>query len=351
MLLHAGAFGVLWWAGPGPAPRAAPPQAVELELVYLPTEPTAPSVPMLEVKPPAQPPSQPARKVRRPAQPGRILQEREERAEPEPAGPVGPLALETEARPGRAVPPREDVPRASPPVTLLPRNLPGGVSVEEAPSRGRTLRNLPGETPDPEALAAYQAEEAKARVEQWAAETLAVARARGGAVSPYFRQLQAGFAEQLVDPPPLDLKGAGARMAREQAEAIQRFGETGSPEAALGKREQRLERRNRLLAAAESGRGTSMYMVDVTSPVLALAAVVEVWQEPNGRLRDLKVLESSGDPAFDAWALSRLRKTLARAGSPPQQGAGLHDEGIRSRWRLEEYLGNPRVQIHLMGVY
>jgi hypothetical protein len=30
---------------------------------------------------------------------------------------------------------------------------------------------------------------------------------------------------------------------------------------------------------------------------------------------------------------------------------GIHDEGIRTRWRLEEYLGNPRVQIHLIGVY
>ncbi len=250
-----------------------------------------------------------------------------------------------------AAPMPEDAPRALPPLTLLPRNLPGGVPVEEPPSRGRTIRNLPGEAPDPEALAAYQAEEAKAKVEGWAADTLAVARATRGAVSPYFRQLQGTLAAQLVDPPPLDTKQLGQRMVQEQVDAIQRFGKTGSPVAAPEKREHRLEQRNRLQAAAEAGRATNMYMVDVTSPVLALAAVVEVWQEPDGKLRELKLLESSGDPAFDVWALSRLRNALAGTLSPPDAGVGIHDEGIRSRWRLEEYLGNPRVQIHLIGVY
>jgi len=78
--------------------------------------------------------------------------------------------------------------------------------------------------------------------------------------------------------------------------------------------------------------------------------VVEVWREPDGKLRDLKVLTSSGDPTFDAWALSRLRKAFAQTHSPPDAGVGTHDEGIRTRWRLEEYLGNPRVQSHLIGI-
>jgi hypothetical protein len=200
-------------------------------------------------------------------------------------------------------------------------------------------------------MAAYQAEEAKARVEGWAQDTLAVARAQRGAVPPYFRQLQGAFAEQLVDPPPPDMKQLGKRMVGEQIDAIQRFGKTGSPVTAPEKREHRLEQRNRLQAAAEAGRASNMYMVDVTSPVLALAAVIEVWQEPDGKLRDLKLLESSGDPSFDVWALSRLRNALAKTWSPPDAGVGIRDDGIRSRWRLEEYLGNPRVQIHLIGVY
>jgi TonB family protein len=222
---------------------------------------------------------------------------------------------------------------------------------EEPPSRGRTIRNLPGEAPDPKALAEYQAEEAKARVEGWAADTLAEARAQRGAPSPYFHQLKSAFSEHLVDPPAPDAAVVGSRLVREQIEAVQRFGKTGSPTVAPEKREHRLEQRNRLQAAAEAGRAANMYMVDVTAPILALAAVVEVWQEPDGKLRELKVLESSGDPTFDSWAISRLRKALTKASSPPDAGVGIRDEGIRSRWRLEEYLGNPRVQIHLIGVY
>lgn len=355
VLLHAGVFVMLWLAGPAPAPRAVSSEAVELELVYLPPEPIKQPVPAPEVQPPARTNSQPARKVQRPAQPAPLAQRREEEAatEPRPAGPSESIAQRTEkpAGPEKAVPRREDAPRAPPPVSLLPRNLPGGVPVEEPPSRGRTIRNQPGEEPDPEALAAYQAEEAKARVEGWAEDTLAEARAQRGAVSPYLWQLKGAFAEQLVEPPSPDMQVVGKRMVREQIDTIQRFGKTGSPEVAPEKREHRLEQRNRIQAAAEAGRATNMYMVDVTSPVLALAAVVEVWQEPDGKLRDLKVLESSGDPTFDNWALSRLRHALAKTLSPPDAGVGIHDDGIRSRWRLEEYLGNPRVQIHLISVY
>ena len=243
-----------------------------------------------------------------------------------------------------------DAPRAAPPLSLLPKKLPGGVVAEEPP-RGHTVHNVPSETPDEQAVADYQAEEAKARVDGWASDTLATARAQRGAPSPYYRQLQVAFSEQLVGPPPPDANVVGARLQREQVEAVQRFGKTGSPVGPHEPREHRLEQRDRLQAAVEAGRATNMYMVDLTAPVLALAAVVEVWQEPTGGLRDLKLLESSGDPAFDSWALSRLRNALAETGSPPDAGVGIHDDGIHTRWRLEEYLGNPRVQIHLIGVY
>ncbi len=318
--------------------RAVAPIVLEMEVVYAPPKPVARPVPAPVKPPPSLASAQPSRRAPRPAQPA----------------PVAPREVEPPA-PGSAEPRAEDVPRAAPPpsvLTLLPKDFPGGVAVGEAPpSRGQTVRNLPGEAPDPEAVAAYQAEEAKARVDGWMSDTLAVARAERGAPSPYFQRMKAAFAEQLVDPPPPDLKGIASRMKREQVEAIQRFGKTGSPVVAPEKREHRDEQKNRLLAAAEAGRATPMYMVDVTAPVLALAAVVEVWQEPSGNLRDLKVLQSSGDKTFDAWAISRLRDALARTGAPPESGVGIRDEGIRSRWQLEEYLGNPRVQIRLLGVY
>src|SRR5207253_3169662 len=102
---------------------------------------------------------------------------------------------------------------------------------------------------------------------------------------------------------------------------------------------------------AEEGRALPMYMVDVTAPVLALAAVVEVDQAGDGRLRALALLESSGDPTFDAWALDRLRGTIAELSPPPDAGSGIHPEGLKTRWRLEEYLGSPRVHVLLLSVY
>ncbi|MBN1210844.1 MAG: ferrichrome ABC transporter substrate-binding protein [Myxococcaceae bacterium] len=352
VLLHAALFAVMLWGPAAPEPRQAPPSALEMEIVYQAPQPVAPPAPKPEEQPPARASAQPPRRTPRPPAP--VAPKAEERATSESASPPAQVAQRTgeRAAPESASPRMEDAPRAAPPLALLPKSFPGGVPVaEEPPSRGRTIRNLPGEAPDPEALAEYQAEEAKARVDGWAADTLAVARAQRGAPSPYFHQLKSAFSEQLVDPPPPNAAVIGSRMAREQVEATQRYGKTGSPMAAPEKREHRLEQRNRLQAAVEAGRAANMYMVDITAPVLALAAVVEVWQEPDGKLRELKVLESSGDPTFDSWAISRLRKALAQTGSPPDAGVGIHDEGIRSRWRLEEYLGNPRVQIHLIGVY
>jgi TonB family protein len=336
-----------------PALRKTPPSTLEMEIVYQPARPIPPPAPEPQVQPTARESAQPPRKVQRQPQPAPMAQTREEPAAPASDSSPEPVAQTREeaAAPGGAIPKAEDAPRAPQRLTLLPKNLPGGMPVEEPPSRGRTVRNLPGEVPDPQAVAEYQAEEAKARVQGWALDTLAAARADRGATTPYFRQLQVAFSDQLVDPPRPDAEVVGSRMAREQVDAIQHYGKSGSAMAESEKRDFRIKQRNRLQAAAEAGRASNMFMVDVTAPVLALAAVVEVWQEPDGKLRNLKVLESSGDPTFDAWALSRLRNAFAKAGSPPDAGVGIHDDGIRSRWRLEEYLGNPRVQIHLIGVY
>ncbi|WP_240486462.1 ferrichrome ABC transporter substrate-binding protein [Hyalangium minutum] len=344
VLLHAVALLVLSrvWSTEN-EPRVPAPQPLELEIVYAP-----------QAQPPAQASAPPARKVPRSRQPAPVAP-----IQKEPDSPASSSAPEQVAQKPEAPPPAEqapslatDAPRAPPRLTLLPQHLPGGVPVvEEPPSRGRTLQNRPEEVPDPQVLAEYQAEEARARIQGMAEDTLATARANRGVTPPYFRQLQRSFAEQLVDPPSPDVDVLAKRMVRDQIDAIQRFGKTGSPVVAPEQRDHRLEQQNRIQAAAEAGRATNMYMVDVTAPVLALAAVVEVWQEPDGKLRGLKLLMSSGDPTFDSWAVSRLRHAFATVSAPPDAGVGIHDSGLRTRWRLEEYLGNPRVQIHLIGIY
>ncbi|WP_167508122.1 ferrichrome ABC transporter substrate-binding protein [Corallococcus aberystwythensis] len=321
------------------APRAEPPAAVEEQPA--PRSPGHPS----ERKPPAsarQKDDAPAHLAER--GPSAHAREKDEAPAKAPAtagdGAPEPLA----EAPERASPPVRDVP-----LQLEPPGLLGGGLLKGPPSTGRTLRNVPGSAPDPKALAAREAEEARQRVDGWAKDATASARATG-ATPPYFAKLRQGFSERLVNPPPPNTQVLSDRLKREQLESIERFGKTGTPFAPQ-ERDVRRETSDRLRAAVEAGRAADMYMVDVTAPVLALVAIVEVRQARDGSLIDLQVLEGSGDPKFDRWAVSQLRDALASAEAPADGGVGIREDGMRTRWRLEEYLGNPRVRVHLISIY
>ncbi|MFY2562550.1 ferrichrome ABC transporter substrate-binding protein [Corallococcus terminator] len=358
VLVHAALFFALSRMR-SPAPARPRPTATELEIVYL--QPKAP-VSAPTPRPPEPERAPPPRRAERPAediarapegkkkeeQPSAVAEvpgatSKEPSAVSEAPG-VGSKEQEPSATP-------EDAPtRAAPPtISLVPKGLWGSEPPGKPGQSGTTLRN-DGRPPDRRAIAQREAAEAKERVDGWAADASATARAESGAVNPYFTNLQDRFAKKLVNPPSPDLKVLGSRLKREQVEATERFGKTGTPFVAE-KRDRRLEQRNRLQAAVEAGRAANMFMMDVTAPVLALATVLEVRQARDGKLLDLKVLEGSGDPKFDAWAVTHLRDALASADAPPESGLGLPENELRSRWRLEEYLGNPRVKVILIGVY
>lgn len=332
------------------AAPSRPSTVTELELVYL--EPKAPAAPPPAPAPAARPPvperAPPPRRTERPPEDIARTPEGKKKEEPPSAVAEVPGAASKEQEPSGTP---EDAPtRAGPPaVSLVPKGLWGSEPPGKPAQSGTTLRN-DGSVPDRRAIAQREAAEAKERVDGWAADASASARAESGAVNPYFTNLQDRFAKKLVNPPSPDLKVLGSRLKREQVEATERFGKTGSPYVAE-KRDRRLEQRNRLAAAVEAGRAANMFMMDVTAPVLALATVLEVRQARDGKLLDLKVLEGSGDPKFDAWAVTHLRDALASADAPPESGLGLPEDELRSRWRLEEYLGNPRVKVILIGVY
>ncbi len=344
VLLHAALFFALSRVPSARPPSAPAREVVELEVFSPPATPTAPPVPGPTVQPPDRADAPPVRRAERPSRPS---------PKSPVAAPPGDAEPRGEDAPPDAKPLADDAPRlaARERPILVPGHLLGEGLTGKPPSTGRTIRNVPGSEPDPKAVAAQQAEEAREKVDGWARDSLAEARAESGAPAPYFAQLRKDFSKKLVNPPPPDLKVLASRMKREQVEAIQRFGKTGSPVAPGGKRDHRLEQRNRFQAAVEAGRAANMYMVDVTEPILALAAIVEVRQARDGKLLELKVIEGSGDERFDDWAMSQLREALAQADAPEDGGVGIHDDGMRSRWRLREYLGNPRVQIHLIGVY
>lgn len=348
-LLHAALFLALSRSSAERVRRPSAPRVIEMEIVTRASDPAS-------TPPPSRPaPSPPRPAHRAPTAPIVQSAPRKAPAAPEPVTPDA-LAEAPSPAPGSdasavaSTPRAGDVPSAGPKLDLNPRGLMGGGLLTGPPSTGRTIRNVPGAQPDPKALAALEAEHVQRRVDGWAKDAAAAARASGGAMPPYFAKLRKGFAERLVDPPPPDARVVLGRLRREQLETMERFGRTGSPDSAK-ERDFRMEGFDRLRAAAESGRAANMAMVDVTTPVLALAAIVEVRQARDGRLVDLKVLEGSGDPKFDTWAVSQLRDALASADAPMDGGVGIHEDGMWTRWRLEEYLGNPRVKIHLLAVY
>ncbi|GMT98582.1 hypothetical protein KH5H1_27010 [Corallococcus caeni] len=358
VLLHVALFVLLARSPSGRVRHPEPSQPIELEVVTRDARPAPP-----EPEEAQRPPRSPARKKddapahapsprakddasgqlaeREPSTNSRPKDEAPAEA-PSPPGSAAPAPL-AEA-PERASPPVRDVP-----LQLEPPGLLGGGLLKGPPSTGRTLRNVPGSEPDPKALAAREAEEARQRVDGWAKDATASARA-SGATPPYFAKLRQGFAERLVNPPPPNAQVVLGRLKREQLEAIERFGRTGSPFTPQ-ERDVRRETSDRLRAAVEAGRAADMYMTDVTAPILALVAIVEVRQARDGSLIDLQVLEGSGDPKFDSWAVSHLRDALASADAPKADGVGIREDGMRTRWRLEEYLGNPRVRVHLISVY
>ncbi|NBD12311.1 MULTISPECIES: ferrichrome ABC transporter substrate-binding protein [Corallococcus] len=351
-LLHAALFLALSRSSAGRVRRPSAPRAIEMEIVTRDSPPVSTPPPARPVpKPPRSAPRAPTAPIAQPAP-----HEAPSRPAPEPMAPDAlaestPSAQRSDALAAASTPRGGDVPSAGPKLDLNPRGLMGGGLLKGGPpSTGRTIRNDPGSQPDPKALAALEAEHVQRRVDGWAKDAAAAARASGGAMPPYFAKLRQGFAERLVDPPPPDARVVLGRLRREQLEAMERFGRTGSPDSTK-ERDFRMEGFDRMRAAAESGRAANMAMMDVTAPVLALAAIVEVRQARDGRLVDLKVLEGSGDPKFDTWAVSQLRDALASADAPTDGGVGIHEDGMWTRWRLEEYLGNPRVKIHLLAVY
>jgi hypothetical protein len=347
VLLHAALFLALSRAPSARPPSRSSHDIVELEIVERAAEPVAPVAPEPKVQAPDRV-NAPPRKAERPKPP--------KQETPAAGVPEGVARQEDTSTaegeggtPGQTPTPRDaPLAKAERPI-LFPGHLLGEGLTGKPPNTGRTLRNT-GEPPDAKALARQEAERVREKVDGWARDTLAEARAQSGAPSPYFAKLQKDFSKKLVNPPPPDLKVLASRMKREQVEAIQRFGKTGSPYAPK-ERDHRLEQRNRFQAAVEAGRAANMFMVDVTEPILALAAIVEVKQARDGAVLELEVIEGSGDPKFDAWAVTQLREALASAEAPGDGGVGIRDDGMRSRWQLKEFLGNPRVQIHLIGVY
>ena len=57
--------------------------------------------------------------------------------------------------------------------------------------------------------------------------------------------------------------------------------------------------------------------------------------EDDGKLLELTLTRPSGNAAFDAHVLRRAPEAVTTLRPPPEQGIGIHPEGLRSTWSFQ----------------
>jgi hypothetical protein len=182
-------------------------------------------------------------------------------------------------------------------------------------------------------------------VQTFAEDELAKLRVENGLVPQYFSQIRTALEKQMEKPPLFDVKSTGKRLAQawlHQAESYGATGTTSRPKGPKGREpptpSERLESVSHGNPAHDSMRAflqAGEAMQQLAEPEPDLVIVLELQQEPNGQLRSVQVVEPSGNKAFDTYVLDSVPPALAKAGVPPEQGLGVHPEGIRTLWAVE----------------
>ncbi|HZH02221.1 MAG TPA: hypothetical protein VEY30_00470, partial [Myxococcaceae bacterium] len=191
------------------------------------------------------------------------------------------------------------------------------------------------------------------RVQGWAEDTLAQARAQKGLAHPYLANLRETFKEQLGvpnGPTPRDL-GVGSavkEMARNYRTAVQAFGRNGTPDlpppghaptqsevlAELYRDDPNGALPLRMLVAAEE----LAHALRGSRPLLSLT--LELRQDRRGAILGAAVTESSGNPHFDAFVLAVGRTAPQALPEPPADA--FRSDVLRSIWQVEGWLRNSR---------
>ncbi|WP_269744465.1 TonB C-terminal domain-containing protein [Stigmatella aurantiaca] len=233
---------------------------------------------------------------------------------------------------------------ASKPLMLSPPALqPGGPQPPSSePSRGHTLR--PGDPSlSPETLAAEELARVSARVQTFAESKLATVRVENGLVDPYFGRVDTALEKQMENAPLFGGKKTLERMARAYQDQAARYGagqETNTPrhERAAPTASERLEALSRgnpadnpMRAFVQGGEALQRFAESKSG----LVVILEIQQAPDGQLQSVRVVESSGNKAFDAYVVDSVPPALAGLAPPPEKALGLRKDGIRSRWAIE----------------
>jgi hypothetical protein len=315
-----------------------------------------------------------------------------ERVGEQTARPVEWVVVEVEARPVPQSVPQPEVPPVvrwkRPP---LPKNEapvhgpqaahsePAGTPPKDAPvaQSARASRLLPssgffeapgeaaqagrGQTlyPDDSALSEWAKREEEAfrvhrRVDGWAKDTAAGARAQRGLPHPYLagvgRALREGLgAAEGATPEALGAPGAMEFLARRYFTAAEQFARTGNPGTAtpgLGERQseklrQRIGGESPVFPWVEALTQSGETMQDLTRGMPRLSLTFELRQGRDGATLSEKVLQSSGSVAFDEFVLRVVPSALAQLGPVPAEALRGNEE-LRSVWLIEGWPRLPR---------
>lgn len=283
----------------------------------------------------------------------------EAKKDPEPAAPTKSAPTKTAvrkptrtpAKPGESSPvsdapasdvPREDTPRA--PISLRPDQLTLSPSSNfpVEPSRGETVH--PDDPRfDKDVIAAKEKQRVKARVDGWAEDGLAEARAQNGLPHPYLSSLgeagKTGLTKLAKErgvraSPELSAQVLGARMAK----ATESYGKGGNPDLGPPGQAPRLsEKLTQPEQQAMRGlaQATELFN-DLTHGKPLLTLTLEFRQSKTNENKTT-IIKASIDPSFDAFVLEAWPLSIAKAGPPPEDA--FRSTELRSIWEIEGWPG------------
>ena len=308
------------------------------------------------VSTPARPPPQPVR-------PGEIWFEDpppapppEAQKDPEPAAKTAPAktavrrptpAPKTTGSDAPTAPvtsdvPRADAPRARPSLVPSQLTLNPSSNFPVEPSRGETIH--PDDPRfDPDVIAAKEKQRVKARVDGWAEDGLAEARAQNGLPHPYLMALRdAGrtgltklAAERGVRASPAL---AAKVLSQRYTSATESYGKGGNPDLGPPGQAPRLSERL-ILPEQQAMRGLAQATEtfnDLSHGKPLLTLTLEFRQSKTTDTRTT-IIKGSIDPSFDAFVLEAWPLSIAKAGPPPDDAYRTSE--LRSIWEIEGWPG------------
>ncbi|MFY0567528.1 energy transducer TonB [Archangium lansingense] len=304
-------------------------------------DPPPPPVPAEPVRPPRGTP-RPPRTAPPPAPPPPSATAA---APPPAATPSAPPPAEAEAKADEPEVP--DVPHQ---VRLFPgpEGLAVGPSTGATPGAptGRTWR--PGDGPTPGQLLAEEGKRVQGRVQGFLDDGMASLRVQNGLIDTYFGEMDRALEKGLTGAPLFAYQGVfkhffkatPGRMQglRDLISSAGRYGATGNPDA-MGEPTgtDRLEdvARSGTAGTRARSRPSNVDMLETYSKAAGgLLVTLELEQSRTGQVLSVKLLDSSGNPLFDAYVVERVPKSLEVLGPASEHFAVRSKGNVRSVWRI-----------------